>query len=278
MSKLLLSPLMALFLILAASVAQAQKVKSPKDGSMTFTRLDIAEICADCTVVQASGKFTEKTMDAYYDFILHERFKKHLYFVFDSNGGTLNSALALGRVMRRLKANTIVGHAHIRNGAVEIEPATCASACVMTYAGGITRSMPKGSRLGVHRWIPVDAASQDGKAPKKTKPRLMNEGTVASLQILVAAHLRHFQAMDIDLRVAIPLLETPYSSITWVTPRDQSLWNLVTVDSKLSTPSDRQWPVIFLPTPEPTPGQDKPLSGSRTAEGDETEALPSMPG
>ncbi len=278
MPKLLLAPLTALLLLLTANAAQAQKTKPPKDGGMTFTRLDIAGICADCTVVQASGKFTGKTMDAYYDFILHERFRKHVYLVIDSNGGTLNSAMALGRVLRRLKVNTIVGRAYVRNGAVEIEPATCASACVMTFAGGVTRSMPKGSRLGVHRWIPVDAASQDGAAPKKSKPRLINEGTVASLQILVAAHLRYFQAMDIDLRIAIPLLETPFSSITWVTPRDQSLWNLVTIDSKLSTPADRRLPILFLPTPEPDPTQDKAAPGNRTAEERETQALPSMPG
>jgi hypothetical protein len=278
MPKLLLTPLTALFLLLAAGIAQAQKVKPPKNGDMSFTRLDVSWICADCSVVQATGEFTQKTMDVYYDFVWRERFKKNIYFVFDSRGGTMRSAMELGMVLRRLKVNTMVGRATIRNGAVEIEPANCASACVMTYVGGVTRSMPKGSRLGVHRWIPIDAASKDGKPAKNSKPRLMNEETVASLQKQVAIHLKYFQSMDIDLRVAIPMLETPYSGITWVSSRDQSLWSLVTIDSKLSTPADRRWPVIFLPTPEPAPGQDKPLSGNRTAEGDETEALPSMPG
>lgn len=278
MPKLLLTPLTVLFLLLSASVTQAQKTKPPKDGGMTFTRLDVTGICADCSVVQATGEFTEKTMEAYYDFVWRERFKKHIYFVFDSRGGALKSAVELGMVLRRLKVNTMVGRAFVRKGAVEIEPASCASACVLTYIGGVTRSMPKGSRLGVHRWMPTYAISQNGKAPKNAKPKLVNEEYVESLQNQVSIHLKYFQFMGIDLRIAIPLLETPYSGMSWISSRDQSLWGLVTVDSKLSTPADRRWPVIFLPTPEPSPDQDKAAPGNRTAEERETEALPSMPG
>jgi len=278
MPKPLLPPLAALTLILAAGLAQAQETKSPKNGEMTFTRLDVSWMCADCSVVQAKGEFTEKTMEAYYDFVWHERFKKNIYFVFDSPGGSIKSALELGLVLRRLNINTIVGRAYVRNGEVEIEPASCASACVLAFAGGVTRSMPKGSRLGIHRWAPADAETGDGKKPKKSKPRLMDEEGVANIQKQVALHLRYFQLMGIDLRIAIPLLETPYSGITWVTPRDQSLWNLVTIDSKLSTPADRRWPIIFLPTSKPAPWQDKRPSNGNTARRRGTEALPSMPG
>ncbi len=278
MLKLLLTPLTVLSLLLAAGTAQAQKSKSPKSGDMTFTRLDVSSMCGDCSVVQATGEFTAKTMEAYYDFVWEERFKKNVYFVFDSRGGSIKNAAELGLIMRRLKVHTIVGRASIRKGEVEVEPANCASACVLAFVGGVTRSMPKGSRLGVHQWVPIDATSRDGEKPKNAKPKLMNEENVAGVQKQVAFHLRYFQTMGIDLRVAIPLLETPYSNITWVTPRDQSLWNLVTVDSKLSTPADRQRPILFLPSSKSAPWQDKPPAGSGTAQGRGAEALPSTPG
>ncbi|WP_243373619.1 hypothetical protein [Microvirga solisilvae] len=279
MSKPLPAFLAALILIFAAATAQAQQIDPTNKGDMTFTRLDVSSICPDCSVVQAKGEFTKKTMDEYRNFVWKERFKKNIYFVFDSNGGTIKSAIELGLVMRTLKVNTIVGRASIRNGEIEIDPANCASACVLAYAGGVTRSMPQGSKLGIHRWAPLDSESGDGKK-KNSKPQLMDEEGVAIVQKQVALHLKYFQMMGIDLRIAIPLLETPYSSITWITPKDRSLWNLVTIDSKLSTPADRRRPILFLPVTQPipgkpTPGQDKLPSNANTAHRLATEALPS---
>jgi hypothetical protein len=53
--------------------------------------------------------------------------------------------------------------------------------------------------------------------------------------------------MGIDLRLAVLALQTPYERMAWVSARDRSLWSVVTVDTRLSTPSDRTWPILYFP-------------------------------
>ncbi len=243
--------LAALFLLLTPSIVQAQKSKDQTRGDLTFVTLDASSICSDCSIVQVSGTFGTETIKAYYDFVWRGRFKKNIYFVFDSLGGSMNAAMELGKILRNLKVNTFVGRAYVRNGEVEIEPGRCASACVFAFVGGATRSMPKESRLGVHSWMPVRLLDLGQSKEKKSKPLIVNQETVAELHRQTATYLRYLQTMGIDLRIAVTTLQTPYSSMTWLTSRDQSLWGLVTVDSRLSTPAGRRWPVLFLPSSEP---------------------------
>ena len=154
MPKLSLAALAALLLLCAPAAAQAQKTKDDRRGDMTFTSVDVSPLCADCTVVQASGSFGEGTIGAFYSLVLRGGFKKNVYFIFDSPGGSMTAAIRLGELLRNLKVRTIVGRGFVRNGEVEVEPGRCASACVFAFLGGVTRSMPKNSRLGVHSWMP----------------------------------------------------------------------------------------------------------------------------
>jgi hypothetical protein len=155
MASLLPSILVFLSLFLLPAIAQAQKtqatkVKDQTRGDMTFIALDTSPLCTDCSVVQASGTFGSETIAAYRDLVWRARLKKNSYFIFHSHGGSMKAAMELGRILRNLKVNTIVGRAYLRNGEVEIEPGTCASACLFAFSGGITRSMPTNSRLGIH--------------------------------------------------------------------------------------------------------------------------------
>ncbi|MGO4572303.1 hypothetical protein [Microvirga sp. 2TAF3] len=251
MPNLLFATLATLSLIFAPGLALAQKPKEESRQDMTFVALDASSICADCSIVQASGSFGDETIKAYYDFVWRGRFKKNIYFVFDSPGGSMGAALQLGGILRNLKVNTVVGRAVIRNGEVEIEPGRCASACVFAFVGGTTRSMPKDSRLGVHGWMPRIVLELEGDKAKKAKPRLLDQDSVTALHRLTALHLKYLDMMGVDLRIAVLALQTPYRGIAWVSPRDQSLWRVVTVDSRLSTPADRRWPVLFLPQTAP---------------------------
>jgi hypothetical protein len=72
--------------------------------------------------------------------------------------------------------------------------------------------------------------------------------------------------MGVDLRLAVLILQTPYSSISWVSARDQSLWSMVTVDSSLSTPADRRFPVLFLPQTSSPPPADSPPPAAKAAQ------------
>jgi len=248
MPTMLLAAIAALTFLIVPSPAQAQKIKG-----MTFVALDVSSLCTDCSVVQASGEFTDDTIKAYYDFIWRGRFKKNIYFIFDSPGGSLHEALRLGEIMRTLKVNTIVGRAYLRNGEVEIEPGRCASACVFAFIGGVTRSMPEKSTLGVHSWMPAVVLPQEGRKSKE-KPKLLSQEIVERLHRQTASCLKYIDAMGVDLRLSVLILQTPYNRISWVSSRDQKLWSLVTIDSSLNTRAGRRWPVLFLPRPtDPVP-------------------------
>ncbi len=266
MPKLSLAALAALLLLCAPAAAQAQKTKDDRRGDMTFAIVDASSLCADCTVVQASGSFGEGTVGAYYSFVLRGGFKKNVYFIFDSPGGSMTAAIRLGEILRNLKAKTVVGRAFVRNGEVEVEPARCASACVFAFLGGATRSMPRNSRLGVHSWMPVTLLGEVSDKTKKTKPRVLDQAIVEALHRQTAIYLKYLQTMGVDLRLAVLILQTPYSSISWVSARDQSLWSMVTVDSSLSTPADRRFPVLFLPQTSSPPPADSPPPAAKAAQ------------
>ena len=185
----------------------------------------------------------------------------------------MTAAIRLGEILRNIKAKTVVGRAFLRNGAVEVEvePARCASACVFAFLGGATRSMPRNSRLGVHSWMPVTLLGEVGDKTKKTKPRVQDQAVVELLHRQTAIYLKYIQTMGVDLRLAVQILQTPYSSIPWVSARDQSLWSVVTVDSSLSTPADRQWPVLFLPQAPSPPPAGSPPPAARAAKANQSE-------
>src|SRR5215217_3527424 len=109
--------------------------------------------------------------------------------------------LVLGGILRNLKVNTIVGQAYIRNGEVEIEPGTCASACMFAFSGGTTRSMPKNSRLGVHSWMPVTLLDLGQSKAKKEAPPSLNQNIVGEIHRQTADYLNYLQTMGIDLRI-----------------------------------------------------------------------------
>jgi hypothetical protein len=252
-------------LILYSDPAQAKPAKGPRKGDMTFTSLNVSTVCSDCSVVQVSGVFDETTMKGYQDLLEKKPLKKNVFFVFDSPGGSMRAAMSLGASLRGKKVNTLIGRAVVRNGEVEIEPGRCASSCVLAYLGGATRSISAEARLGVHSWIPYDLINSEEEKEKGKLP-VLDQMRFGEIQRATALYLKYLELMGIDLRLATLTLQTPFTEVVWVTPRDRRLWNLVTVDSMLSTPSDRAWPIIFFgesKRPVPSGGKNKrplPLS------------------
>ena len=68
---------------------------------------------------------------------------------FDSPGGHVVEAMALGRLLRERRYATSIG-ARAADGALP-RPGRCYSACPIAFAGGVLRSLEPGSLLGVHR-------------------------------------------------------------------------------------------------------------------------------
>jgi hypothetical protein len=71
--------------------------------------------------------------------------------IITSPGGSLKSALELGRVVRGLRMKTVVGSvSQNRDGRLTLTAGGCHSACVMVLMAGVDRSVLPGSRVSVH--------------------------------------------------------------------------------------------------------------------------------
>jgi len=77
----------------------------------------------------------------------------------DSPGGSLADGMRIGRLLRRVRANTLLGKRGSRNSG--IEPGVCLSACSIAFLGGVKRYAPGGSVFGVHRISTAVHSDQD---------------------------------------------------------------------------------------------------------------------
>jgi hypothetical protein len=107
------------------------------------------------TAVLAEGEIAEDTPAQFLAFM-----KAHAGVVMvrlDSTGGSIRSALELGRAIRKLNLSTYVGGAYSDTSKLTVESLTnygeCDSACVWTFAGGVDRIFdPLGGTLSVHQF------------------------------------------------------------------------------------------------------------------------------
>ncbi|WP_179379361.1 COG3904 family protein [Jannaschia marina] len=123
----------------------------------------------------------------------------------DSPGGSVSDALEIGRFLRDADVTT-----RIEDGAV------CLSACPYAFAGGTTREVAEGGRLGVH---------QHSFGESTVLPAFLATEDIQRGQAEVLAHL---DAMGIDLRIMGPAMATPANEIYILTPQELSDWNVVT--------------------------------------------------
>lgn len=125
----------------------------------------------------------------------------------DSPGGSVSDALAIGRALRDIGAET-----RLANDAV------CFSACPYIFVGGTTRSVAESARLGVH---------QHAFGESTILPAFL---AVEDIQRGQAGVLTHLADMGIDLRIMGPSMATPADEIYILTPEELSDWNVVTGD------------------------------------------------
>ncbi|MCA0345433.1 MAG: hypothetical protein LCH99_37810 [Proteobacteria bacterium] len=123
----------------------------------------------DCPrIMQASGPITSRTPQAFLNFARQEIGRPGLINVLliHSPGGSVNSSISFGRILRKLNTVVVVARAmdvremprrargkRERGYAPNLRfmSGTCASACVYALAGGAKRVVPPESRIAVHR-------------------------------------------------------------------------------------------------------------------------------
>lgn len=124
---------------------------------------------------------------------------------FDSPGGNLAGALALGRTIRKLRLETCLepGYSRVIEGTGgNVEPfapeVVCASACAFALIGGINRHIWTGARYGVHQFTGIRAN--------------IGETTTQITVVLLAAYLK-------EMGVSRNLLD-----VASLVPPDQLYW------------------------------------------------------
>lgn len=188
-------------------------------GAMSYSLLDaeLPNCKGPCPkVIYASGTIQENE-DLNFSAYIREAMTNHKIskiLLIDSGGGVLDDAMALGRVVRKLKMQVMVGRPS--GGAITqsagLIAGTCASACSVVLMGGTKRSYIAGSRIGVHR-------SNNGGDTIDPITR-----KIASFQLDHAAildqHIKYFRMMGIDPALAKLIDATPSEKMHWLSPEE----------------------------------------------------------
>lgn len=122
---------------------------------------------------------------------------------FNSPGGHLVEAMALGRMLRQRGYDTSVG-ARAADG-VQPRAGRCYSACPFAYAGGVRRSLEPGSTLGVHRAenrvpVPDESAFQQVVADQATG--YLSEMGVSDDLLTIMSEAPHDRIRELTLEEA----------------------------------------------------------------------------
>jgi len=125
---------------------------------------------------------------------------------FDSPGGHVVEAMALGRELRNRGFATSVGAR--TTGAAVPRAGRCYSACPIAYAGGVLRSLEPGSVLGTHRAansVPVpDEAAFQQVVTGQVKDYLVEMGIGRELVAIMSA-VPHQSIRELSTEEAIRL-------------------------------------------------------------------------
>jgi hypothetical protein len=126
--------------------------------------------------------------------------------VLNSPGGSVDDALAMGRLIREKKFAT------------EVEAGRyCASSCPLVFAGGIERNAGEKAAIGVHQVVTVTNA-----------PNLRARDEVAIAQNVSARVQRYLGDMGVNLQVWVHAMETPHDQLFVFKPDELKSLNLVT--------------------------------------------------
>jgi hypothetical protein len=159
---------------IAAWPARARDVVDIRKLPMRFEWVPCEERCRGW--ISATGVITSETPKAFEDFA-RERDLTGATMVLDSSGGSVNDAIALGRMWRGLGLLTTVGATidspKSATGAAAVIPdASCESMCVFLLLSGKVRYVPPGARVRVHQIWMGDRAN-DARAASYTAQDLM---------------------------------------------------------------------------------------------------------
>jgi hypothetical protein len=206
----------AVFCLLSLSSQAAAK-------RMTFLETGTGGNCNDCEFIIADGDIAIDSVD---DF----RAVAGKRVLLNSQGGSLEGAIALGEEFRKRGVRVTVTAAERRDGEPwydETMKGNCLSACVYAFFGGVERDVPAESSLGIHAF--ADEVP-DGNAITPMYTRL----ELTAVQRLTGVLLEYTQRMGVD-----PLV------INWAAKQDNNGMRILTPDEMRAL--SVTWDAILAP-------------------------------
>lgn len=173
-------------------------------------------------VIVASGTIQADEHHLFADFVETAARTEKLssMMVVDSPGGFFGGAAILGAMIRKLKMTVIIGRplGEMVTRETGLTSATCASACVLVLAGGVSRYYVTGSRIGVHR-------SHTGPEVRDPTTRAIVNGKVLHDEVK-DDYIRFFRQMGIDPRLTDLIDKTPSEQVYWLSPQEMAKFRL----------------------------------------------------
>jgi hypothetical protein len=181
-----------------------------------------AEFRACTLVVRIGGMITDQTVDqinAIVDKTRQQAEKNGYSFAFlqvdlNSRGGTVDAALAIGRILRKEQTAAVVNR-----GAI------CLSACVLVLAGGSYRGLE--GTIGIHRpYLPVP------------NEEVSAAGIRVSYQTMLEKIRSYFREMNIAEGLADAMLRISPENMHVLTPAELNQHGLLEIDPVTAEESD----------------------------------------
>lgn len=127
----------------------------------------------------------------------------------NSPGGSLEDAMAMGRLLRENKVTTEVA-----------DGALCASSCPLILAGGQKRLVGEKAAVGVHQFYAV-------AGPAGSKPQ-GPAGAMSDAQATTARISRYLSELDVDPALWLHAMDTPPQSLYYFSPEELTKYKLST--------------------------------------------------
>jgi hypothetical protein len=180
---------------------------SPSLSSALISNVDIDHTGQGRTGLAISGRIGPAAANWLRDRIDEAHLAKGDLVLLSSPGGSLEQAMIMGEIIRARGLSTAVG---VSDQSGHVQAAYCASACVMTYAGGRPRYGVEKSALGVHRFTTTAQVADP----------------VADAQRTTGSILGYMAKMGVSAQIVEAMSAT--RDIHWLSDKDAVAMNLVT--------------------------------------------------
>jgi hypothetical protein len=198
---------------------------SAESGSMTFRvqPLQTDGCGARCPhVIVADGVIDDDTPQAFLDVLragADDKALRRVVFI-NSRGGNVAASMVLGRILRELRAASVIGRFD-SNGQAGPYAGQCLSACVYAMMGAVRRVAPPGSEVALHRMSIVVSEGGGWAGPA----RVTRSFADASMVALLAKYARRMGVNPALVRAAESL---PPDTVHVLSRDEMRRWSLAT--------------------------------------------------